>query len=281
MTDSGIDARAVGAYPLSIATSLAIESACGEHPEIPVSRAPILDYPELWVNVRTLFRNLMGALDKNTAAAVQAPALATTLAEEMEQITSIIREHSHDRTKVVFYISNYHISPTTHRLGVLRMDNTPKQKEYTAIQNQTLKTVLSWMAAGPMKIFVFDLKLIPVGMPRAMIITHYAFDLLSYPAFSRLTLLESHTGAVKERAQWYTKYENGKDLSMIPFREDFIQIFGDKETFRPGDPKLRKELVEIATKYHWSAVTTKDKIVYGINQMSNPYYKETLRDILM
>lgn len=283
MSDDAIAARAVGAYPLSIATSLAVESACGEHPDIPVSRAPILDYPELWINIRTLFRNLMGALDKNTAASVMSPQLATAVAEEMELISSIIRDHTNGRSHVRYYISNYQFNPLKIQHGVLRMDNTAKQKEYTAIQTQTMDIILDWNkeATGLNKIMVFDLKLKPDGLPRAMIITHYAYDLLSHSAFSRLTLLESHTGAVKERAQWYTKYENGRDLAMIPFREDFIQVFGDKESFRPGDPKLRRELVEIATKYHWSAITTKDKIVYGINQIQNPYFKEVLRDILV
>jgi hypothetical protein len=281
MTDTAIAARAVGAYPISIATSLAIESACGEHPDIPVNRAPILDYPELYVNVRTLFRNFIGALDKETAASVLSPQIATALVEEMEQISSIIHDHTNGRTRVVYYVSNYKISTSSHKLGILRTDNTAKQKEYTAIQTQTLDILLRWNKDAVQKIAVFDLKLKPDGLPRAMIITHYAFDLLSYPAFSRLTLLESHTGAVKERAQFYTKYENGRELSMIPFREDFIQVFGDKETFRSQDIKMRKALIEIATKYRWSAVTTKEKIIYGINQMQNPYYKEILREILV
>jgi hypothetical protein len=36
--------REVSGLPLSIATSLAIESACGVHPEIPVKAAPALDF---------------------------------------------------------------------------------------------------------------------------------------------------------------------------------------------------------------------------------------------
>lgn len=281
MNNSGIAERAVGAYPISIATSLAIESACGEHPDIPVNRAPILDYPELWINIRTLFRNLMGALDKNTAAEVISPDLSATILEEMELINSIIQEHTNGRTKVVYYISNYKFPPNTYRLGVLRMDSTMKQKEYTAIQNQTLEILLQWSKAGTCNIVGFDLKLKPVGQPVAMIITHYAFDLLSHSAFGKLALLESHTGKIKMRAQWYTKYLNGKELAMIPFRDDMIQLFGDSETFRPGDPKLRKEVIEIATKYNWSAVTTLDKIRYGINQIQDPYHREILKDILV
>lgn len=273
-----VASRVVGQYPLSVATSLAIESACGIHPDLPVDRAPLVDYPELWVNVRTLFRNLVGAIEKEALKRVTPQGLAEALAYETEILKQLIDSESHQRTKVHYYVSNYNIEHL-YRFGVIRRDNTPRQKEYTAIQTKTLEYLFKLL--GPQAIQVFDAKLKTQHAPRALLLTHYAYDLLSSREFSHLTLLESHTGAIKERAQWYTKYYQGKALSMIPFREDFIQIFGDNETFRPGDPDLRKAIIDIATKYRWTAVTTREKIVYGINQLQNPYYKATLRDILV
>lgn len=66
----------------------------------------------------------------------------------------------------------------------------------------------------------------------------------------------------------------------MPFREDLLQIFGDNEHFRPGDPKVRKELLEIAKKYNWTAVTTFDKLMYGIEKMQNPYAVAVMREIM-
>jgi hypothetical protein len=128
---------------------------------------------------------------------------------------------------------------------------------------------------------LFKLKIEPKHYPSAMMLTHYAYDLVNYRDFNKLVLLESHTGAIKERAQWYSKYYNGRELAMIPFREDFLQVFGDNEHFRPMDIRLRKDLIEIAIQYKWSSISTTDKILYGINQMKNPYYKEILKDILV
>jgi hypothetical protein len=270
--------RAVGQYPLSVATSLAIESACGIHEEIKVPSPPILKYEQLWINVRTLFRNFLGSLDKETVKGVQAPDISLSLMEEMEQIQQIIRDTTGGRCEVVFYVSQYAGLESRFRHAVLRADSTPRQKEYTAIQHQTLELMFK---NYPNTMQGFQLKIKPRIPSTAMIITHYAYDLSAHDEFRKLVLLESHTGAIKEFAQWYTKYYEGKSLSMIPFREDFLQIFGDAETFRPFDPKLRKELIDIAVKYKWTAVTTKAKILYGIDTLQNPFWKATLRDMII
>ena len=276
--NAAVAERAVGQFPLSIATSLAIESACGIHPEIPVNRPPILKYPTLWVNVRTLFRNFMGSLSREAGTSIVPQDIAEVVAEEMDHIDGIIAEYSNGRTRVQYYYSDYKGMDRKYKHAVLRMDSTPKQKEYTVIHNNAMELLMKNQGD---RILVFELKLRPEGRPTALLLTHYAYDLISHNEFNGLTLLESHTGAIKERAQWYSKFYQGRELAMIPFREDFIQVFGDNEHFRPMDIRLRKDLVDIATKYQWSAVTTLDKIRYGINQMANPYYKEILKDLLV
>jgi hypothetical protein len=130
-------------------------------------------------------------------------------------------------------------------------------------------------------IYTTPLKLHPKVKTNALIITHIAYDLVAHKEFKQLTLLESHTGSFKQQAQWHTKYLNGKELPMIPFREDMLQVFGDSETFRPMDPKMRKEVVEIATRYNWNATTKLEKIRYGISQLNNPYAREVLSAILV
>lgn len=275
--------RAMGALPLSIATSLAIESACGIHPEIKVPKAPILGYQELWINLRTLFRNLLGSLDKEAYKRAMPNVLALALEEEMDQIRSIIKEYSNDRCEVVFYVSNYKDIERRYPHAVVRRDNTENQKSYTILLTATFQILLKRHEKSPESMInVFDLKLHNAkGKKKAMIITHYAFDLLSHKAFEQLSLLESHTGKIKEQSQWYTKYYEGNKLSRFPFREDFVQIFGDSETFRPGDNNLRRDLMAIAEKYNWNALITHDKIVYGINQLSNPYYRDVMKEILV
>ena len=109
--------------------------------------------------------------------------------------------------------------------------------------------------------------------------THYAYDLLSNKDFKTLDLLESHTGVLKSKALWYTKFSDHKDSVRIPFNELFLQVFGDSTIFHPHDRKLRLEILAIADKYNWSFATTKDRIHLGLSMISNPFYKAILNEM--
>ena len=276
--------RTLGQYPLSIATSLALESANGIHPEIPVTRPPIDAYDELWINVRTLFRNLLGALDTQSAKSVSADQLCDALKDELGLIVELIATQTNSRVKVVYYISDYAGIEAKYRHAVIRRDSTDKQRQYTALLTATFDRLLKEVEPGSIRLFPLKLKRPEhdgvTSLPKALIVTHIAYDLFSYRIFSKLDLLESHTGKIKDRSLWYTKYYSGKELSMIPFREDLVQVFGDNETFRTFDPAVRRELIEIATKYKWSAVTTYAKIHYGVSTMKNPYSRAIVLEIL-
>jgi hypothetical protein len=279
--DTGLATRAVGQFPISIATSLALEGAFGIHPDLPpVSTPPILKYSELWINVRTLFRNLMGSLDKDTHNSAIPSRLAEEILLEMDTIDAIVSEYSKSRTKVVYYFSNYNGIETKYKHAVPRLDNTDAQKTYTALQNSCMEYVLKESQLSS-RVKGFDLKIKGDPGTLALILTSYAFDLIASKSFARLSLLESHTGKIKEKAQFYTKYYNGKDLANIPFREDLLTIFGDSSHFRPMALKLREEIIAVATKYSWTHVTTLDKIKYSINEIKNPYAKDLIRDILL
>lgn len=276
----GIAQRAVGEqFPLSIATELAIESVCGTHPELPVKVATILKVDQLWINVRTLVRNFMGALDDETRKNVVPVVVAQAIMEEMETIDSVIAQYSNNRAKVVYYFSNYKGLEIRYRNAKIRRDSTDIQRRRTAMMNDVMANI---MKMNPDRVVGFDLGIgnDSTYNANAIILTNYAYDLLSHKKFKELALLESHTGAIKQRAQWYTKYHNGKELAMMPFREDLMQVFGDSETFAPLDNKLRKALIELAEAKRWSATTTTDKIKSNLREMNNQYAAEILRAII-
>jgi hypothetical protein len=271
--------RTTGQFPISVATSLAIEAALGIYPERPEDPAPILQYEEFWINLRTLFRNLHGSFDKGVAETVSIATYAEAINDEMTQIHEIITGKTNGLTKVIYYISDYTDIDKKYPYAVTRRDNTTRQKLFTSMLKDTMDKLLKMHPEGNIR--KVRLKLKPEHKTKAMILTHIAFDLVSYLDFKELTLLESHTGAIKSRSSWFSKYYEGKTLSMIPFREDFLQVFGDNEFFRPADKKLRQEIVDLAVKYRWSAVTTDEKINYGIQQIKNPYALEVLRSMLV
>jgi hypothetical protein len=276
----GIAERAVGQYPLSIATSLALEGLAGIYEDRPESPAPILKYDALWVNLRTLFRNFIGALEKSLAEMMDPVEAAETVSQEMEHLTEIVRDLN-PRCTVHFYVSNYEGMETTYRRATIRRDNTQKQKAFTILQTHAMEALLhKHKGDDNLSVFKRKLEFYKADLPVVCILTHFAYDLLSAKIFKRMDLIESHTGIIKPKALWYTKFYQGRELVMIPFREDMLQVFGDNETFHPMDNKLRKELVEIAKQYNWSQVTTTDRIRYSIDAMKNHWASDILKEII-
>src|SRR5690606_9561418 len=82
-----------------------------------------------------------------------------------------------------------------------------------------------------------------------MLLTHIPVDLLSADRFSKLVLLESHTGAIKPHLSWYTKLTNGKELFRMPFNRFTLQVFGDNGVhFAPMPMKMKQAVKDISEK---------------------------------
>lgn len=275
--------RTTGQYPLSIATSLALESATGIHPDIIALEPPIIRYKLFYVNIRTLFRNFMGAVETGGFSSSHPADMAVLLIEEMEQIIQIVNTYATQEIKVVFYLSEYNDLELKYSYSFIRAITTEKQRETQSYADEVYKLIIKHCGiAAPEGIYIktFRLKLEAESYSDCLILTHYAFDLVSYPLFSKLMLLESHTGHLKDRSLWYTKYYQGKELIRIPFREDLLQIFGDNELFRPFPSNNRKEIIAIAEKYNWTATTTKAKISMDLKNVKDPFFKTIISKIV-
>lgn len=281
MDTQALASREVGQYALSIATSLAIESFTGIHPERTWPHPPIQDYQELWVNLSTLYRNLLGAVQRDDLKLITEGGVAQALLDEVNMLHEIIQQQSQGRCKVVLYTSDYANLASHYPHALLRTDNTAKQLEYTANLQATVGRLLDLLIPFQYDVHTFTRQLRPKQRSKAAILTHYAFDLLSEPEFTRLTLLESHTGNLKERGQFYTKYVGGNQLQPLPFTEGLLQLFGDSETFRPQANKLRREVTDLAASCHWTPLTTRSKIRTNVElDVKNPWAKALLLQLL-
>lgn len=272
------DGRALGFFQLSIATSLAIESAVGIHPDLPRPvHMPIKQYQSVWINMRTLFRNIWGAIPSEIAPQMRPDELAQLLHEEMQLIPDVLQNYAGGVTRVgvTYYMNRLDGLERKYPEADLRTNSTPKKEDFANLQDASINLL---MQADPTAVKLENLRLSGEAK-NALIITHHPYDLLSASNFSNLTLLESHTGKIKPKALWYTKYYNGRDLSMIPFTEELLQVFGDLDLFSPLDHNLRKAIVELATRRNWSSVTTRARIVDGINELRNPAYVLKLKKL--
>ncbi len=284
MINENISSRTISAFPISVGTSLALESAfLSETPSIDPDReipqkVNLADYNEFWINISTLFRNLFGSLTKEGSKRVLPRELAQGLIEEIEFIQNIVSTETLNRTKTFFYICQFTNIVSLYPHAYLRQDNTDLQKTYRALHNNTIQEVLKYFGKQDfLKIFNSEIK--STNHAKALFITHIAHDLLSYTNFNEIHLLESHTGVLKKRHQWNTKYTDGKTLSMMPFNKGLLQIFGDSETFRPFPIKVRQTVIELATINKWTPATTKDKILSNIEKLPDKFTVSVLKDV--
>ena len=267
-----------GQYPVNIATSLALESLMDIHPEVRHAVPPFQNYDEYWLNTRTLYRNVVGAFNADINILLMPEAIAELMQDEWEVIKKIIHEKT--RMQPVLYLCNYKQLYTRYKQHtVFRSDTTPKQNAERRRMTQAIEQFLKDVGEDYVKMFDTDIK--PENKQGRFIMqSHIAVDLLSKKHFDDLDLLESHTGAIKNQSLWYTKFANGKELSMIPFNHYFLRIFGDKEFFGPKDGALRKDIVEIATKYKWGPLTTDARVRMGLESLKNPYFRAVVKDMM-
>lgn len=277
-----------GAYILSIGTSLVFETllpttAPAYDPERIVPPQPDLTkYNEMWINVSTLIRNLLGSLPKEIEKSVSTDEIANAVLEEIDFIISLWKNEGQGIIKPVFYACEYNriVSMTAKPLVALRMDNTELQKMNRVIHNQALAKIFSQLDPKDPTYKKFNNNIKPTKhSTNVLLLSHYAYDLTNAHSFNRMDLIESHTGVIKDKFHFYTKMYNGNELDMIPFLKGFLMIFGDKEHFKSLDMRLRKDIVELARKYHWSQVTSLEKVKYCLDDLKNHYYREIIKTI--
>jgi len=90
-----------------------------------------------------------------------------------------------------------------------------------------------------------------------MLINHSTPDLVNYQYQDNVMLVESFTGDLKTWDQWYTKYHpiGKEDMSVFPFNGYLLTALGCKHYIKPGELKLRKQLLKLAKRQRWNKFT--------------------------
>lgn len=279
-----VNERERGKFPLSIGTSLAFESFANQHEEITHPRPPYEDYDVIWVNLKSLFRNLYGAIGREEVNLCSTYQFVRAMQFEMSDIRDIAKNEL-GGIEVVFYVSNYQGLERINAEVLPRMDNTTLQKQYTKRMSDTIRMVLSdhnnsLLPGSPERIRVFENEVTPTEANRAIMFTSFPYDLIHYSRWRKLALLEGHTGKIKTRELWYTKYYDGRKLPEMPFRLDLLTIMGDNNMFRCKVPAFRKELIELAKRYKWSAITDAGTMRAHIKTIKNHHIMNRLLAVI-
>ncbi len=270
-----IGARVKGpVVPISIATALAIESVIGLNENAPTDDPQIEHIEVMLVNVRTMVRNLLGAIESEIKYDIPYTELEPIIIAEMGIIEAIINEYSSDRVKTIFYYPSYgRILIGKYKYGILKVPNKPKQIYGHQAEIKIGEALIKDADKITQHIVETNSEL-PKLDAKTLVLTHYPVDLLSRYNFTELRLLESHTGAIKGVSLWNTKLQNGRELTTIPFDQAMLQAFGDGVMFRPAAIGLRREILKVSQKYNWTPLSTQQLIKHSVKQHKDPFLIE-------
>lgn len=272
-----VENREKGQVPISIGTSLALEAGAGAYPDRPESPPPFSRVKQLWVNLRTIVRNLYACLSTDLKDSVLPDDLWNAALEELSIIQAFMQKQA-PHVKVVFFVSDYSRLKQRYPHASIKEAITPKQIFQQKIEEMTLKLMLENNHQLDVRFFDFDIQ---GQFPASFILTHLPIDLLARYRFDRLELLESHTGKLKGPGAWNTKLSNGKELSNVPFNIFTLQVFGDNgNMFSPLSISVRRSLLEAANANGWTNVSTMERIHDTVKKIPNLAHRAELSKLL-
>jgi len=287
---SALTERTTSSFPLSIGTALAFETLFdGSLPVYDDSRAipdrvDINGYDVVAINLATLYRNIVGSVSATSRNTLLVNEITQVMVEEMIFITDLLRSSTDGRCVARFYRNKFEGLQKRFPHAKLRSANTPGQQLYQQEQNATLEFIFATadnIKRAGVELCEYEYLPAPVKAgERTLIITHYPVELLAKRRYSKLDLLESHTGVLKPPALWYTKFQDGKQLAHIPFNSCMLQVFGDSQTFHPMPIAERREVLGLAEKFNWNALTTKERLKLGFEYLPNKELSKKLNSML-
>lgn len=273
--------REVGQLPLSVGTSLALELFTDrKDPDRPERFLTKPTPPaQLWINLRTLFRNLYGAIESDLKHKVLADHFVPTLLNEIEFIKTMVSEQTLGRTQVVFYHCTYKDLATRFPKAIHKPLNTDNQKIYFATEQGACEDVIKTLAeTNPIRQFTSKLQ---GESLTTWLLSHVPVDLVSLDRFGRVTLLESHTAKLKEKLDWNTKLTGGSQLAHLPFNAFTLQLFGDGGLyFSPMPIKIKREVLALAETHKWTPATSYEKMRYSIQSLNDHFTKTWLLSLM-
>jgi hypothetical protein len=200
--------------------------------------------------------------------------IAYAILQEMEVISSLCHNEGNGLISPVFYINTYKRLLTKSYPGILFRESDAKGLVlYRTMHDATMR-----MFMDNKDVHIVDSKFRVEKGRKAIMLTHIPYDLLSYTEFDKLHLLESHTGVIKTRKDWWSKYYpiGTKDMSHFPFLERLMLVFGDKYLIRAQLIKVRNEIYVMSLERGWHVLTTDAKVKMDIGLMKDHYLRKFL-----
>lgn len=266
--------RTHGLSGISVGTHLALESLFFNSllpfdEEREFKKLNIKDYSYHVFNVFTIIRNILNACEeKDKLKILMDKEFPNLLKDEVELINAL---YTGTTCKPYLFYPDY--TEVIKKLNVKKLPTaTEPMKQLVNITNTVANLKKRKLIQEDNLPNVGEKKkhLLPKLEGKVLITTHCYVDL-----FNKLDLylLESHTGVLKTKNQWNTKYHQvgESDLSNLPFEQSIYYLLGDRNLVVPSKLMLRRKLLEIAKKFNWSPLTTTIKIQTDLMRVPELY----------
>ena len=247
-------ARQTGELALSIGTSKAFESIFNRSAS-PEQRKKVDAATKMMINVGTLFRNCLESHQKDTS--YTARDLAAIVGQEIELIDDLCKRQTRKKIAPLYYYALTQKFAKRYPYAKWRERDTERQRNRVVLEEETIQYIVKEndVKYGEYQDLSFNYDRYDSGI----IITHLPHELLRFTDFPELSLVESHTGAFKNRSAWYTKLSDGKSINPIPFCLLTLAAFGDSQTFKP-QPEAKSVILNIAKDSNWRGDTTPKQV---------------------
>ena len=269
-----LDDIVVSSFPVAIGTGLMLETLFSptiarydDSREIP-SSLKVDDYKYHIYNIYTIVRNILTAIPhKNKQEILTDKHFRKYVADEVESIFNL-----YDGTKCVptLYIPDYSSLITYYNTGKGKLNKYIEEHELMVKVVKGVKFMES-IAIIPNNELKKGYKL-PAMKEKVLITTSYTLDL--HNSLPNMMLLESHTGKLKSKLEFSSKYKKSSsyDVSSLPYHEFIHYIVGDSTLVSGIKVGYKKQLFKIAEDKKWTPRTTNDKIVSNIKDYSPDLY---------
>lgn len=282
-----INNRAISNYPVSIGTSVILESLFMDN------KVRLDHYSSIYFNLSTLLRNISQATKPVLFNTHRAVVIAEVLLNEINVIKDVILTQSNDSIKPYFYFNSTTVDVSL--VNKIRQAKTLFQMDFLDRVKQTIEYLvyLGYFEGKEGFMMLKPRAIIDPGsikphrgdlIKKALICSHLPRDLLSYVNFKTLDLLESNTGRLRTRREWNSKYVkiSNKILTNLPFNIFLLIIFGDKVLIKPEPLDIRKRILEISMKHRWTPSTEMTKIRVSLDLLKNDtsMYKDVINILI-
>lgn len=257
--------------PVSIGTALIVESDYA-----------MVDKWEnhLLINLRTLIRNIIGAVDYQRKTEILSDDIADILIQEMDILKQALPEIK-PGLEISYYLPDYSNMMRDFKHANPKLYDTEKTQWEFVTTYRVCQRMLEYNKDkdNPIEFIECGWKLERDKRPTT-ILTSFPSDLLSQYQFPKMNLLESHTGRIKLRKDWYSKLSGDRDTNKnIPFNKFTLTVFGDGVFFLVVNKKVKRIVLEMAARDKWNYTTTDARIKLSISHIRHEEDRKVLLDM--